>query len=87
MVIESIVAGVELAADEPAVKRRIAVIQDLVPGFDPYQILRGLCPEAIGIIYGSTQRCFVCIGHAWLLSIDRIESYRVWVVGCLPSVC
>jgi hypothetical protein len=50
MAVERVVAGVHLAAREPAIERRPRIVEDAVPAARPGQLLRRLGPEALGIV-------------------------------------
>jgi hypothetical protein len=49
--IERVVAGVERAAAEPAVERRVPVVEDAVPALLPVDVLGGRGPEALGCLH------------------------------------
>ena len=51
--IDGVVAGVQAAAGEPAMKRRVRVIQYPVERFEPMHVFGGFCPEVFGAIDGS----------------------------------
>ncbi|TNC93694.1 MAG: Acetyl-CoA synthetase [Stygiobacter sp.] len=48
--IDGVVAGVDLATGEPAIERLARIIQNLVPGLVPVNILGGISPESLGIL-------------------------------------
>ena len=50
MQVERVVAGVELAAGEPAVERLARVVQHLVPFLGPVALFGDLAPEAVGVL-------------------------------------
>src|SRR6266850_270434 len=47
--VERVVAGVELAAAEPAIEGPARVVEDSVPAPVPVDVLRGRGPEAVGV--------------------------------------
>jgi len=77
MMIERIVAGVELAAYKPAVKRQITAVKDLVPAFGPNNILRRFTPKSFRIVDGTLECFLIRIGHVALLFawIGIFDSY------------
>ena len=64
--VERVVARVEDSAREPAVERRIGVVEDLVPLLHPVDVLGHLAPEAVGVAEGSGMGLFVAVGHGLL---------------------
>src|SRR6185437_3951178 len=78
--VERIPAGVELAAAEPEVKRRFAVVEHLVPALLPIDRLCRLSPEALGISERAAMRLGIRARHA--------ASFPIWpesALAILPS--
>jgi hypothetical protein len=76
MAVERIVAGVELAPGEPAVERRLAVVEHLVPAPGPVDRRGLLGPETLGVAERPLMECAVCVadGHDGISSLcDRLS--------------
>src|SRR4030095_1851562 len=79
MAVQRIVAGVELAAGEPAVERRLAVVEHLVPAPGPVDRLGLLGPEALGVAERTLMKCAVCVadGHVIPSLSHRLRALSV----------
>ena len=61
--IEGVVAGVDLAADEPPVEGLVRVVEDLVPLLVPVDLLRGLGPKPLGVVGRARASLLVSAHH------------------------
>ena len=52
MTVEAIVREVQLATDEPFRYRRVAPVEDLGPGFEPFELAGDFAPEFFRIPVG-----------------------------------
>jgi hypothetical protein len=66
LVVDGVVTGVCLAAGEPAIERRIGLVEHRVPALVPMNVLRRLGPEAFRVGNGTGIDVVVAAGHRLL---------------------
>jgi hypothetical protein len=71
--IDSVVAGVHLAADKPSNEGRVAIVEHSVPPPAPRNSLSRLGPEPFRILEGASIRSGVVVGDHCLAVVRRFE--------------
>ncbi len=83
--VERVVAGVEFAALEPTIERRVRPVEHLVPALRPVDRRRLLRPESLGILERPRMQRTICVAN----SHDRHPlRFRPWLSPAPgPSQC
>ena len=61
--IHGVISGIQHAALEPAVERRVGAVENGIPGLNPVDLAGGIAPKAFGVRDGAGVKLFITTGH------------------------